>query len=321
VTKFRVLLFVVSLLGFGAGQAFGQFETDLVNSEGATAPCVGIGPVGGPLAKKCADMLAQAGFVRTSELGYSGLTIGTVNTDDGVITAVDADSAAAHAGLEKGDLIVSVEGKPVKPTPGMMVEKAVFGRKGDALHLTVRHAGANQDVSVVRSAEKAPPGAPKAPNMFIVVKDLLNWRGQFLPCMGAGPLAPAALELCTNRFKPNGFIAVKELGSNGFQIDMAREDGAFISSVDPNSDMAKAGIQPGDEILAVEGHPLTGSIGEEAKAQIFGKAGDQLHIKVSRNATETTVVLQLAAKRAAVFDRDSARCLRLFRLEIISFDK
>jgi C-terminal processing protease CtpA/Prc len=241
-------------------------------------------------------MLVQAGFVRVTELGYSGLTIGTASKDDGVITAVEADSAAAHAGLEKGDLIIEVEGKAVKPTPGMMVEKAVFGRKGDALHLTARHGGANQNVSLVRGAEKVPAGAPKAPNIFLVIKDLINWRGQFLPCMGAGPLAPAALDLCTNRFKPNGFVAVKELGSTGFQVDMAREDGAFISSVDPNSDVAKAGIQPGDEILAVEGHPLSGSIGEEAKAQIFGKAGDQLHIRVRRMGTDMTVVLKLAAK-------------------------
>jgi C-terminal processing protease CtpA/Prc len=241
-------------------------------------------------------MFVQAGFVRVNELGSSGLTIGTTSKDDGVITGIAADSAAAHAGLEKGDLIVAVEGKAVKLTPGMMVEKAVFGRKGDALHLTVRHGDANKDVSVVRGVEKVPPGAPKAPNIFIQVKDLLNWRGQFLPCMGAGPLEAAALELCTNRFKPNGFIPVKDLGSTGFQVDLAREDGAYISTVDSNSDLAKAGIQPGDEILAVEGHPLTGSIGEEAKAQIFGKAGDELHIKVRRLGTETTVVLKLTAK-------------------------
>jgi C-terminal processing protease CtpA/Prc len=66
--------------------------------------------------------------------------------------------------------------------------------------------------------------------------------------------------------------------------------------VDPGSAAAKAGIQPGDEIVAVEGHPLTASTGEEAKERIFGKVGDQFHVTVRRGETDKTVELQLAAK-------------------------
>ena len=223
-TGFRVLLLSSLSLACAAAQSLGQFNIELVNQEGATAPCMGIGPVGGPLAKKCAEMAEQAGFIRVTEVGFAGLTIGNTGKDDGVILAVQKESAAAHAGLEVGDAITAVEDKPVKPTPGKIAAKAIFGRRGEALHLTVRRNGALQEVSLVRSPQSAPPG-PKSPNMFIMVRPMINWRGQFVPCMGAGPLAPAAFEMCNSRFKPHGYIKTGEFDSTQPAIRPAPGDG------------------------------------------------------------------------------------------------
>jgi S1-C subfamily serine protease len=152
-------------------------------------------------------------------------------------------------------------------------------------------------VSLVRSAQSPPQGGPKSPNMFIVVRSLINWHGDFVPCMGAGPMAPAALEFCANHFKGNGFIKAGESGSTGFQLNLERADKAIVSAVDANSVAAQAGIQVGDEVVSVNDQPLTASIGAAANAQLFGKAGDQFHVKVRHGATDKTVVLQLAAKQ------------------------
>lgn len=283
------------LLACGASQSLGQFKTDLINEEGATAPCVGIGPVGGPLAKKCAELFEQAGFIRVDEVGSAGLTIGTMGKDDGVIIAVQNESSATHAGLEVGDAIIAVEDKPVKSTPGMIAEKAMFGRRGEALHLTVRRNGALQEISLLHSPQSAPAG-PKSPNMFIMVRPLINWRGQFVPCMGAGPLAPAALEMCNNHFKPYGYIKTGEFSSTGLQLDLVHDGGAIVSTVEPNSAAGKAGILHGDEIVEVDGHPLTASVGEAFTERIFGKIGEQFHVTVRRGQTDLTVLLQLTAK-------------------------
>ena len=283
------------LLACGAAQSFGQFETELISQDGAKAPCVGIGPVGGPLAKKCADLFEQSGFIRVAEIGFAGLTIGTKGKDDGVILAVQKDSPAMQAGLEVGDAIIAVEDKSVKPTPGVIAKKAIFGRRGEALHLTVRRNSALQAVNLVRSPQSAPAG-PKSPNMFIMVRPLINWRGQFAPCMGAGPLAPVALDICNNLFKPYGYIKTGEFSSTGLQLNLVREDRAIINSVEPGSAADKAGILPGDEIVEVEGHPLTANVGETATERIFGKIGDQFHVTVRRGQTDKTVLLQLAAK-------------------------
>ena len=294
-TRLRIFLVAFFLLGCSAARGFGQFETVLVNAEGATAPCTGIGPVGGPLAKKCAEMFEQAGFIKVKEVGTSGLTIGTTGKDDGAIVAVQDDSPAAHAGLAVGDVITAVEDRPVKPTPGRIAARAVFGRRGEQLNLKLRRNGTELAVTLVRSAQN-PPQGPKSPNMFIVVRPLIDWNGDFVPCMGAGPLAPAALEICANHFKQNGFIKAGQLGGTGFQLNLEREDKAIVSAVDANSVAAQAGIQVGDEIVAVDNQPLTASKGAAANAQLFGKAGSQFHVTVLRGESNKTVVLQLAAK-------------------------
>ena len=293
----QALLITSLLAACSAIQAFGQFKTDLVNYQGATAPCTGIGPVGGPLAKKCVGLFEQAGFIRVDGVGISGLAVGTSGKDDGVIVSIDPGSPAAQAGLGVGDLVTAVENKPVKPTPGMIAAQRTFGPRGEELHMKVRRGGSDLDVNLVRAPQTAPAG-PKSSGMFVSVKPLINWRGEFIPCIGAGPASFAAISYCNSHFKPFGFIKTGEMGSTGFQLDLDRSDSAMITTVEPGSPAAKADLRPGDEIVAVETKPLTASVGEAATERLFGKSGDQLHITVHSGQTDKTVVLTLAAKPA-----------------------
>jgi S1-C subfamily serine protease len=282
-------------LACAAAQGFGQIKTELVNPEGATAPCIGVGPIAAPVVKKCVTLFEQAGFLASNQLGYSGLTIGTTGSNDGAITAVDPQSAGASAGFQVGDMITAVNGKPVAPTPGMIATKAVFGLRGDTLHLTLQRGGSAVSVSLVRGAQTAPKG-PTASGFMVEVKDMINWQNQFAPCIGAGPAAPLAIETCYAHFKPFGFIRADQLGSTGFEIDLANKSKALITTVAPGSPASTAGVQPGDQITAVEGQPLTGSKGEAAKEMLFGKTGDQLKVTIRRGQANSTIALVLAAK-------------------------
>ncbi len=281
-------------LACAAAPATAQIDV-LVNQQGATAPCVGVGPIAAPLVKKCATLFEQAGFIINNQLGYSGLTISSKGATDGAITAVDPQSPAAGAGFKVGDAIAAVNGKPVAPTPGMIASKGVFGQRGDTLHLTLKRAGSQVDVSLVRAAQNAPPG-PTTSGFMVSVKEMINWQNQFAPCIGAGPAGPAALAFCFGHFKPYGFIKSSDLGSTGFEIDQENKTKALVSKVDAGSPAAKAGVQPGDEIVAIEGQPLTGSKGEAANEMLFGKVGDQLKVSVQRGQANSTVDLVLAAK-------------------------
>ncbi len=290
----RMYLMVSLLVAGGALQTFGQIKTDLVNYQGATAPCTGIGPAA-PLAKKCVTLFEQAGFLRVDDVGITGLTLGTSGKDDGVITGVDPGSPAAQAGLAVGDVITAVESKPVKPTPGTIATERTFGQRGGTLHMKLRRGGSEMDVSLVRSPQTAPPG-PKSPSVFLFVKPLINWRSEFIPCVGAGPAGFAAIAYCDSHFKPFGFIKTGELGATGFKLDLDGTESARITTVEPDSPAAKADIRAGDEIVEVEGQALAASVGEAAKQRLFGKSGDQLHITVLSAQVEKKVVLILAAK-------------------------
>jgi S1-C subfamily serine protease len=282
-------------LACAAAQGFGQIKTELVNQQGATAPCIGVGPIGAPAAKKCATLFEQAGFIVSGQVGYSGLTISTTGNNDGAITAVDPQSPGASAGFLAGDTITAVGGKPVAPTPGMIAAKAVFGQRGDPLHLTLQRGGSAVSVSLVRASQTAPAG-PTTSGFMTEVKEMINWQNQFAPCIGIGPAAAAAIQYCYSHFKPYGFIRADQLGSTGLQIDLANKSKALITSVDPGSPAATAGVEPGDEIVAVESQPLTASKGESATEMLFGKTGDRLQVTIQRGQANSTIALVLAAK-------------------------
>jgi len=282
-------------LACSAPHSFSQIVTELVNPQGATAPCTGIGPIAAPVVKKCITLFEQAGFIINNQLGYSGLTIGTKGDTDGAITAVDSQSPAAAAGFKVGDSITAINGKPVAPTPGMIAAKGVFGQRGGTVHLTLKRAGSQVEVSLVRAAQNAPAG-PTASGFMLSVKDMINWENQFAPCIGVGPAAPAALEFCYGHFKPYGFIKSADFGSTGFEIDQTKKSKALVTTVADGSPAAKAGVVPGDEIVAIEGQPLTGSRGENANEMLFGKIGDSFKISVQRGQSAPTISLTLAAK-------------------------
>jgi S1-C subfamily serine protease len=286
---------VATVLAIAAAPDTAQVVNELVNPQGATAPCIGIGPIAAPVVKKCVTLFEQAGFIINNQLGYSGLTISAKGATDGAVTGVDPQSPAAAAGFKVGDAITAVNGKPVAPTPGMIAAKGVFGQRGDTLHLTLQRGGSKVDVSLVRGAQNAPAG-PTASGFMISVKDMINWENQFAPCIGAGPAAPVALASCYGHFKPYGFIKSADLGSTGFQIDLANKSKALVTTVDPGSPATKAGIEPGDEIVAIEGQPLTASTGEAANEMLFGKIGDSFKVTVQRGQTASTIELVLAAK-------------------------
>jgi len=188
-----------------------------------------------------------------------------------------------------------VNGKAAELTPGMIAAKSVFGRRGDTLNLTLKRAGSPVNVSLVRVPRTASKG-PTVSGFMTEVKEMINWENEFVPCIGIGPAAALSISYCYGHFKPFGYIKAEELGSTGFEIDLANTSKALITAVAPDSSAAKAGVQAGDEIVAVGGQPLTASRGEQASELLFGKSGDRLQVKVQRGEANPTLELVLASK-------------------------
>jgi C-terminal processing protease CtpA/Prc len=265
--------------------------TNLADSKGTTAPCVGIGPLVG----KCIQIAQEAGMIRSEDLGQTGITFSTNGDQDGRIEKVDPASAAAQAGLGVGDAIIEINGKPVKSTPGMLAMQQSFGERGQSVRIKVRRNGAEVEVTLVRDAQNAPPG-PDPKSHLIYVRPMVNWKGEFIPCMGAGPAGPAAIEYCHSHFKKDGYIKASDYGSTGFEVDRADLNVAKITMVTPGSAAEKAGLLSGDEILQIDGKPLAESLGEVLPEKFFGKAGDRFQLTVKSGDQTKQVVLVLAAK-------------------------
>jgi S1-C subfamily serine protease len=282
-----LLLLGVSLLASQPGHASSVAES-FVDAKGTSASCVGI-----PTAvSKCAQLMTEAGLVPQADLGSTGLTFQTSGKDDGVIVKVDPGAAGDLAGLHVGHRITAVNGVPTQLTPGLIAEEMIFGERGQSVKITVRRAGTNLDITVVRDPQNAPPG-PTIKGFFYMLRPIVNWKGQFIPCLGGGPAGPAAIAYCESHFHSDGYIKSGDYGTTGLKIDTASTTSAKILSVDANSGAAKAGLQPGDEIVAVNGQPLQISLGAQIKEVLYGKAGAQFQLTVLSSGAEKPVQLTL----------------------------
>jgi C-terminal processing protease CtpA/Prc len=291
IPRFRSTLQIATVLAFyGLGTQQGH-ATNLADSKGTTAPCVGIGP----LVSKCIQVAQDAGMIRTEDLGQTGLTFSKTGDQDGRIERVDSNSSAAQAGLSVGDLILEINGKPAKSTPGMLAMEQSFGERGQSVRIKVKRNGADLEVTLVRDAQNAPPG-PDPKSHLIYSRPVINWKGEFIPCMGAGPPGIAAIEFCQSRFKKDGYIKASEFGSTGFDVDRKNPDAAKIASITPGSAAEKAGLQTGDEIVEIDGKPLAESLGEVLPERFFGKAGDRFELTVKSGEQTKQIVLVLGAK-------------------------
>ncbi len=167
--------------------------------------------------------------------------------------------------------------------------------RGENVQLQLRRGGSTLSIAFARAA-KDPPPDPKSISKMIYVRAIINWKGQFIPCMGAGPAGLAAIAICQSTFKKDGYIKTSDFGSPGFQLDLTRTDGAQITAVDAGSPAATAGLQPGDLILQVGWLPLSQTLGANLQDMLFGKIGDQFQLTVKSGAATKAVQLALAAK-------------------------
>jgi regulator of sigma E protease len=102
----------------------------------------------------------------------------------------------------------------------------------------------------------------------------------------AGPAMNAVLTIAVL----SGFYMV------GFAVDASRYDRPIIGAIDAGSPAEKAGLAPGDEIVAIDGTPLPSW--ETAQYHILVRPEATLQLRVRRDAVEREVELRSEAKEA-----------------------
>ncbi|KVT87854.1 peptidase [Burkholderia territorii] len=171
------------------------------------------------------DQLLRTGKVTRGRLGVAvqevsqalARSFGLPNSDGALITMVEPDGPAAHAGLRAGDVVLAVDGKPVAESADLL--GAIAGmRGGRQADLLVWRAGRAMHVNATVGAfdsGAAPAGAAQGPARF-------------------GLALRAATEQERQRLGMSQALVVEQASGQA----------------------ARAGLQPGDIVLSVNGTPV-----------------------------------------------------------------
>jgi len=218
--------------------------------------------------------------------GYIG--VGMQDVDEGVAAALGIDrnrgtlirsvtpgGPAARAGLQPGDVVVSVAGQPVTPdqTLAYIVAQQAVGAR---VPIELIRQGQRRNVTVA-VAER--PSEEELARLNGIEDDSAATDG------GGGGKPTAAPESSGQRSTQQSLgVAVEPLTPSMAQrlnIRDASVRGLVVGRVDPNSDAGQKGLQAGDVILSINQQPTTTP---EAAASI---------VDAARRAGRNTVLLQV----------------------------
>ena len=141
-----------------------------------------------------------------------------------VVTDVWPDGAAAHAGVARGDVILSVNGETVNDEGGLTYRIATR-RVGQVLELQLRHAG---QMRMARLTLEPPPATP-APDKRVI--------------SGANPLAGATV------------VNLSPATAQQYGVDPYGAQGVFVAQIDGGF-AQNIGLQAGDFIREVNGRRI-----------------------------------------------------------------
>ncbi len=206
------------------------------------------------LAREVMDQIAMHGQVTRAYIGVRiqevtpsiARAVGLDAPKGAMVTDVTADSPAQHAGLQSGDVILSVNGKPVDDSNQLAIEISMMGVNAP-LKLQVFRNGQTMNMN----AETAQmPGTP--------------------------------VERTSNDNNKGGNSALDGVSVRSLNPDTAEQmgvapgtSGVVVTKVDPASAAASAGLQAGDVIQEVN-HARVNNSGDFASALQKGKSGDSL---------------------------------------------
>ena len=224
---------------------------------------VGIGfAIPTDLAKPVIEALQKHGKVSR---GFLGIGIQDVNQElaqamklpdaHGVLVSdVQPGGPGAKAGLARGDVILSVNGK-VTNTTGKLRNAVASAGSGSKAELEVLRNGKKRRLTVALA---------EAPAKSAASESAAPERGDALEGMALEPLTSELRE---------------QLGV---------ERGVVVSRVDPNSRAARAGIRAGDVILEVEGTPVRDPA---SLRSAWAKSGKEALLLVMRGGATRFVVV------------------------------
>ena len=230
-----------------------------------------------------------------------------------LVQEVREDSAAAKAGIKKGDIITDFDGEHVRSarhlsrlvaeTPeGRTVKTAVL-REGKRVDLSVTpESGEHAGRRIEREFELAAPG----PDMFARRPGADEW-------MGPGPGSRKFFyDVHPKGGGPGGFgwfpgdrvrlgVGIEELTPQLAEY-FGTKDGVLVTSVEPETPAAKAGLKAGDVITSVNGKPISDG-GQLIEAVQSADDGAEVSVGYVRDKKPATAKATLEAREKQKIER------------------
>jgi serine protease Do len=158
-------------------------------------------------------------------------SLGMKEPKGAIISSVVPDGPAAKAGLRQGDIVLAVDGKQVE-------DNRDLSRRVAALS-----AGSTASFTVNRDGKVSTITAKIAPR-----------KEEKVASNDGGEAAPGAVG-ATGEAMGLGLAAVTAETRRNFNLDDSAT-GVLITKVDPDSDAADKGLQPGDVVMSVSNHSV-----------------------------------------------------------------
>lgn len=188
-------------------------------------------------------------------------TAATENNNGVSVESVSAGSSAEKAGLKKGDIITTIDGKAIK-TPKELVAAINTRANGDEVRIGYRRNNQNKEAKTTLD---------KAPSDFLSM-DLPNINLDDIP----NPFDEPFFEDLKNEiFKPTpklGITAEERTDGNGVRI----------ASIEPNTAASKAGLQKEDIITTLNGKKIA-SIEQLTQALQTAETNKNIPVQYLRN--------------------------------------
>jgi len=149
--------------------------------------------------------------------------LGMTRPSGALVTNIAADSPAAKAGIQPGDVVVSVDGKPVD-TPESLDYR-----------LATLPLGSNAEIEVLRNGEPT--------KLSLTIEKAPEGAGEKLQIQGRGPFSGATVSDLTPAVLQRMRLPVTETG-------------VVVTDVARNSPAARMGLKTGDIVRELNGEPI-----------------------------------------------------------------
>ena len=224
------------------------------------------------------DLLPQlrAGKVTRGVIGVSvnpfpmekdvAKSLGLPSADGALIGTVEPGEPAARAGIQRGDVIVEYNGRPVKDSDSLVAM------------VVATKPGTSVPVTIVRDKQR------KTLNVTVGELDLEREQNRGARNNEGGDQEPTTTGL--------GMDLSAVTPEISRQLELPRgQGGAVVTNVERNSPAALGGVQPGDVIIEVNRTPVS-SVQQVSRELQRVEAGSPVFMVVYRNGQEVFVTLR-----------------------------